>query len=184
MVLKVNQSELFNTLEYVDLSHSMTARSTRRKRRSVPAKNPDRLNSPIKSKGLPKIMTQFTSSAKPLTYYVETKSILSLCAKFGYKLTGLTQEDKYQLCTAISLFLWGVCESGIGEAADNPNDDEIDLIEAGDGEIDLIEASAAQLNPALHENVTAAMVLLQYDAPEILSQLLPVIAEYARDDDR
>ena len=120
-------------------------------------------------------MTQFTSSAKTLTYYVETKAINTLGEAFGHKLDRLTQEEKYQLCTAIALMLWGCCDSGIGEGHDD-ND-----IESG---IDLITTQDVYLVPEVTAHVMTALVILQHEAPEILAQLLPAVAEYARDDDR
>jgi hypothetical protein len=133
-------------------------------------------------------MAHFTTSAKTLTYYVETRAIQTLTQTFGDKLTGLTQEEKYQLCTATALMLWGCCDSGIGEG-DDPDDegteiDFADLMDQVESEPDLISASENQLVPEVTPNVRTAMVILQYEDPEILAQLLPAIAEYARDDDR
>ena len=120
-------------------------------------------------------MSQFKSSAKILTYYVETKATTRLGEVFGNRLEKLTQEEKYQLCTAIALMLWGCCDSGIGEGHDD-ND-----IESG---IDLITTQDVYLVPEVTAHVMTALVILQNEEPEILAQLLPAIAEYARDDDR
>ena len=127
-------------------------------------------------------MTNFTTSAKTLTYYVETKAINTLGEAFGHKLDRLTQEEKYQLCTAIALMLWGCCDSGIGEGSDEDLDFS-DLM-TDESEPGLVRVTDDQLVPAITDQVREALVLLQNEPPEILAQLLPAIAEYARDDDR
>ena len=127
-------------------------------------------------------MAQFTSSAKTLLFYVETKAIKRLGDVFGHKLDRLIQEEKYQLVTAIALMLWGCCDSGIGEGSDDDLDFS-DLVLEGD-EADACRVVNDQLVPEVTGNVRAALVLLQNEEPEILAQLLPAIAEYARDDDR
>ena len=127
-------------------------------------------------------MSQFKSSAKTLTYYVETKATTRLGEVFGNRLEKLTQEEKYQLCTAIALLLWGCCDSGIGEGSDEDLDFS-DLM-TDESEPGLVRVTDDQLVPAITDQVRAALVLLQNEPPEILAQLLPAIAEYARDDDR
>jgi len=125
-------------------------------------------------------MTQFTSSAKTLTYYVETKAVKRLGEVFGEKLEKLTQEEKYQLCTAIALLLWGCCDTEFDE------DDGLDFSGLMDDEAEpgLVRVTDDQLVPAITGNVREALILLQNEEPEILAQLLPAVAEYARDDDR
>ena len=127
-------------------------------------------------------MPQFASSAKTLLFYVETKAIKRLGEVFGHKLEKLSQEEKYQLCTAIALMLWGCCDSGIGEGSDDDLDFSDLVLE--DDEADACRVVDDQLAPAITENVRAALVILQNEPPEILAQLLPAVAEYARDDDR
>ena len=127
-------------------------------------------------------MTNFTTSAKTLTYYVETKAITRLGEVFGHKLDKLSQEEKYQLVTAIALMLWGCCDSGIGEGSDDDLDFS-DLVLEGD-EADACRVVNDQLVPEVTGNVMTALVILQNEPPEILAQLLPAVAEYARDDDR
>ena len=127
-------------------------------------------------------MTQFTSSAKTLLFYVETKAIKRLGEVFGHKLEKLSQEEKYQLCTAIALMLWGCCDSGIGEGSDDDLDFSDLVLE--DDEADACRVVDDQLAPAITDQVREALVLLQNEEPEILAQLLPAVAEYARDDDR
>ena len=129
-------------------------------------------------------MTNFTTSAKVLSYYVETPGIRKLGEVFGDKLEKLSQEEKYQLCTAIALMLWGCCDSGIGEGSDEYEDLEFSDLMTDESEPDLVRATDDQLIPAITGNVRAALILLQHEEPEILAQLLPAVAEYARDDDR
>ena len=125
-------------------------------------------------------MAQFASSAKTLTYYVETKAITRLGEVFGNRLEKLTQEEKFQLCTAIALMLWGCCDSGPDE------DDGLDFSDLvlEDDEADACRVVNDQLVPEVTGNVMAALIILQNEEPEILAQLLPAVAEYARDDDR
>ena len=127
-------------------------------------------------------MAQFTSSAKTLLFYVETKAIKRLGEVFGHKLEKLTQEEKYQLVTAIALMLWGCCDSGIGEGSDDDLDFSDLVLE--DDEADACRVVNDQLVPEVTGNVMAALIILQNEEPEILAQLLPAVAEYARDDDR
>ena len=125
-------------------------------------------------------MTQFTSSAKTITYYLDTASTRKLEQMYGSRLELLSQEEKYQLCTAIALMLWGCCEP---TEDDQENDEFADLFET-ESEPDLITTQNDQLVPEVSGNVMACLVTLQNESPEILAQLLPAIAEYARDDDR
>ena len=129
-------------------------------------------------------MPQFTTSAKTLLFYVETKAIKRLGEVFGDKLEKLAQEEKFQLCTAIALMLWGCCDSGIGEGSDEDEDLDFSDLVTDESEPDLIRATDDQLIPDITGNVRAALILLQNEEPEILAQLLPAVAEYARDDDR
>lgn len=129
-------------------------------------------------------MTQvFSSSAKCLSHYCDVPAVQKLMAMFGNRLEGLSQEEKYQLCTAIGLHLWGSVEP-VELDADAPfNDLEFaDLFE--EGEPDLITTQNDQLVPEVSANVMSALVILQNETPDSLSFLLPAIAEYARDDHR
>ena len=125
-------------------------------------------------------MTQFTSSAKTLLFYVETKAVKRLGEVFGNRLEKLTQEEKYQFCTAIALMLWGCCDSVPDE------DDDLDFSDLvlEEDEADACRVVNDQLVPEVTGNVMTALVILQNEPPEILAQLLPAVAEYARDDDR
>ena len=125
-------------------------------------------------------MTQFTSSAKTLTYYAPTEGPTRLGEVFGNRLEKLTQEEKYQLCTAIALMLWGCCESMPDE------DDDLDFsgLVLEEDEADACRVVNDQLVPEVTAHVMTALVILQNEPPEILAQLLPAVAEYARDDDR
>jgi hypothetical protein len=125
-------------------------------------------------------MPQFTTSAKTLTYYVETKAVKRLGEVFGHKLDKLTQEEKYQLVTAIALMLWGCCDSVPDE------DDDLDFSDLvlEEDDADACRVVNDQLVPEVTAHVMTALVILQNEPPEILAQLLPAVAEYARDDDR
>jgi hypothetical protein len=123
-------------------------------------------------------MAQFTTSAKTLTYYAQSKGIEKLGEAFGSRLERLSQEEKYQLCTCIGLMLWGCCDSGIGEGED------VFAELHTESEPDLIGSQDAYLVPEVSNNALYALILLQNEEPEVLAQLLPAIAEYARDDDR
>ena len=125
-------------------------------------------------------MPQFTSSAKTLTYYADTNAVQRLGEVFGNRLEKLTQEEKYQLCTAIALMLWGCCDSGPDE------DDDLDFSDLvlEEDEADACRVVNDQLVPEVTAHVMTALVILQNEPPEILAQLLPAVAEYARDDDR
>ena len=125
-------------------------------------------------------MPQFTSTAKTLLFYVETKAVKRFGEVFGDKLEKLSQEEKYQLVTAIALMLWGCCDSGLDE------DDDLDFSDLllEEDKSDACRVVDDQLVPEVTGNVRTALILLQNEEPEILAQLLPAIAEYARDDDR
>ena len=129
-------------------------------------------------------MPQFTSSAKTITYYVETKAVTRLGEVFGNRLEKLNQEEKYQLCTAIALMLWGCCDSGVGKYVEDDESLDFSDLMCDELEPDLVSSADIQLVPAITGNVRMALVLLQNELPKILAQLLPAIAEYARDDDR
>ena len=122
----------------------------------------------------------FSTSAKCVSYYLDTKATQRLMSTFGSHLQGLTQEEKYQLVTAIGLMLWGCCEPEQSEAEAQFNDLS-DLFEGMESEPDLITAQHEQLVPEVSANVMSALVLLQHETPDSLSFLLPAIAEYARD---
>ena len=121
-------------------------------------------------------MSQSTS-AKTLTYYIETPGICKLARACGDKLQRLTQEELYQLCTAIALMLWGCVEP---TAEVDPDDEFADLFEA-ESEPDLINSVEELVTPDVTGNVKACLILLQNEDPETLAALLPAVAEYARD---
>jgi len=106
-------------------------------------------------------MPQFTSSAKTLTHYADTIAVRELCERFGGRLEGLSQHEKYRLCAGISLEL-----TDLFYAEEDDDDD--------DGE-------DATFGP---DAVSQSRKIIDNEEPEILAQLLPAIAEYARDDDR
>lgn len=114
-----------------------------------------------------------------IPYYVETSGTQKLENLFGSRLERLTQEEKYQLLTAIGLHLWGQCEPVEGESEEDPSFAE--LLDS-ESEPDLIQDQQNYLVPEVTASVMSAMVALQNDTPIELSHLLPAIAEYARDD--
>ena len=129
-------------------------------------------------------MPRERSTAKTITYYVETKAVTRLGEVFGNRLEKLKQEEKYQLCTAIALMLWGCCDSVIGEYVEDDESLDFSDLMGDELEPDLVSSADIQLVPAITGNVRMALVLLQNESPKILAQLLPAVAEYARDDDR
>jgi hypothetical protein len=120
-------------------------------------------------------MKNFTSSARPLTFYADSAAIRQLMEAFGDRLAGLIQEEKFQLSAAISVHLWQSCESSGDYFLENFGLGEFD---------DVVESQDALLGPDLSVNATWALVILRNESPEILAQLLPAIAQYAADDDR
>ena len=110
-------------------------------------------------------MAQFASSAKTLTYYADTMAVRQLCERFGGRLERLSQHEKYRLCVGISLELMELS---------NPEDED------DDGE-DADYISHATFGP---DAVNQSRKIIDNEEPAILAQLLPAIAEYARDDDR
>ena len=122
-------------------------------------------------------MTQFTSFAKTITYYIETPGVCKLEQMCGSRLERLSQEELYQLCTAIALMLWGCVEP---TAEVDPDDEFADLFES-ESEPDLINSVEELVTPDVTGNVKACLILLQHEDPEALAALLPAVAEYARD---
>ena len=118
----------------------------------------------------------FSSATKTLTYYVETPGIRKLEQMCGTRLDRLTQEELYQLCTAIALMLWGCVEP----TEVDPDDEFADLFEA-DSSSDLVNSVEELVTPDVTGNVKACLILLQHEDPEALAALLPAVAEYARD---
>ena len=123
-------------------------------------------------------MSQITTSAKTLTYYIETPGICKLARACGDKLQRLTQEELYQLCTAIGLMLWGCVEPS--EEVVEEDDEFADLFDT-QAEPDLVNSLEELVTPDVTGNVKACLILLQDETAESLSYLLPAVAEYARD---
>ena len=108
-------------------------------------------------------MPQFTSSAKILTSYVQTPAVDTLVESFGNRLQGLSKYEKYQVCADLSRALeWHA-------NPDNEGSDKTGYF----SDFQYIVSSQGQ-----------AIDILRHESPEILAQLLPAIADYARDDDR
>jgi len=109
-------------------------------------------------------MPQFTSSAKTLTHYADTIAVRELCERFGGRLEGLSQHEKYRLCAGISLELIDLSNPEVEDRGEKVGD-----------------RSYATFGP---DAVSQSRKIIDNEEPEILAQLLPAIAEYARDDDR
>lgn len=117
-------------------------------------------------------MKPFTSSTKPLLSFCETDGLKKLVAAAGDRLTGLSKTEKYQLSTVLSLILWTVAE-----------DLESVVIEVPENWQPLsFEAIAANLK--VSGNVKLCLLYLTDESPDTLAAILPVINEYAREDDR
>ena len=119
----------------------------------------------------------FSSATKTLTYYIDTPGIRKLEQMCGSRLERLSQEELYQLCTAIALMLWGCCEP----AQEIDPDDEFADLFSDHSEPDLINSVEELVTPDVTGNVKACLILLQNEDPEALAALLPAVAEYARD---
>ena len=109
-------------------------------------------------------MPQFTSSAKILTSYIQSEAVDTLVESFGNRLQGLSKHEKYQVCADIARALEWYSSS------DNNSGDKTGYFSA--------------YRFSKRNNKEQAMDILQNEPVEILAQLLPAIAEYARDDDR
>jgi hypothetical protein len=179
--------ELFLPFDFVDYSHGTSPKSTRtkdpkRKTIAVPQKECDR-PSTAQTNQLERtssIMPNFTTSANVLSYYCDTKAVRKLMETFGNRLSALNQEEKYQLCAALAVYLWGQCDDG----TEDTEDEFSGLFKEDDSEKDLVETTQHQLMPEVSGNVKQALILLQYEDSGVLAQILPAITEYARDDDR
>ena len=108
-------------------------------------------------------MPQFTSSAKSLTSYVQTPAVNTLVESFGNRLQGLSKYEKYQVCADLSRAL---------EWHANPDNERSDK-------------TGYFSDCTFYKNNNSKVIeILQKESAEVLAQLLPAIAEYARDDDR
>ena len=121
----------------------------------------------------------FSSATKTLGFYIDTPGIRKLERACGDRLTKLTQEELYQLCTSIALMLWGCCEPA---QEIDPDDEFADLFYGlAEPEPDLVNSMQELVTPDITGNVKACLILLQNETPGDLSCLLPAVAEYARD---
>lgn len=110
--------------------------------------------------------TAFSSSAKPLTYYADTAQIRSIAEDYGDRLEVLSASEKYQLIHCLTGYL-------------------AQRIDGDADETDSILAVAEDCsNLSLYGDVEAVLKDLQHEDPNIISALIPAIAQYAHDDKR
>ena len=120
-------------------------------------------------------MKPFTSSTKPLLSFAETEILKKLVSACGDRLSELSQSEKYQLSTTLSLYLWGLAED-----IENPNDEGYP-----DGEDDTVLDTALKYLPyGVSGNVKAALFILKHEDPENLASILSAVNEYAKEDTR
>ena len=120
-------------------------------------------------------MKPFTSSTKILLSFAETELTKKLVSACGDRLSELTQMEKYQLSTTISLYLWGLAED-----IENPNDEGY-----SDGEDDTVLDIAQKYLPfGVSGNVKAALFILKNEDPDNLAAILSAVNEYAKEDTR
>jgi hypothetical protein len=120
-------------------------------------------------------MANFTTSAKVLTYYADSKAVQKLVSACGDRLAELTQMEKYQLSAAITIHLWGCAED-----IEQPNDEGY-----GDGaDDDLLTTAQTYLPFGVTGNVKAALFILKDEDPNNLACILSAVNEYAKEDTR
>jgi hypothetical protein len=126
----------------------------------------------------------FTTSHKCLTYYVDIPETQNLAKTYGSHLQNLTQLEKYQVITSLSMWLWYLTEPKT--AAEESLSDELDEFEEDDepfnGQIAAFwdEGMPADLSPDARDVLNR----LDFVDPEHLANLLPAIALYAAEDGR
>ena len=120
-------------------------------------------------------MSRLTSSTKPLLSFAETEITKKLVSACGDRLSELSQSEKYQLSTTISLYLWGLAED-----VENPNDEGYP-----DGKDDTVLDIAQKYLPfGVSGNVKACLFILKNEDPDNLATILSAVNEYAKEDTR
>ena len=120
-------------------------------------------------------MKPFTSSTKILLSFAETELTKKLVSACGDRLAELSQSEKYQLSTTISLYLWGLAED-----VENPNDEGYP-----DGADDTVLDIAQKYLPfGVSGNVKACLFILKDEDPDNLATILSAVNEYAKEDTR
>jgi hypothetical protein len=128
----------------------------------------------------------FTTAHKCLTYYVDCDVTRDLEQLYGSHLQNLTQLEKYQIITSLSMWLWYLTEPET--AVEESLSDELDELfeeeedEPFDGQIAAFwdEGMPADLSPDARDVLNR----LDFVDPEHLANLLPAIALYAAEDGR
>ena len=115
---------------------------------------------------------KFSTSTKVLFAFSETEATKKLVAKYGDRLSGLSQSEKYSLIAAIGCYLWGIAE-----------DIELGTKEFNDTET-LVTVPHFAINPDLSKSVKQCLVILQNDSTESLAAIIYPLGEYAKEDTR
>ena len=110
-------------------------------------------------------MTQFTSSAKVIQHFCSNQSdaIDRLAEAVGNRLEKLTQCERYQLATCLSMYLWYITE----------------LTEEEEVEDTLVGFYRNMIPLVATGNVQLCLFLLNGEDPDNLADILPAISEYA-----
>ena len=117
-------------------------------------------------------MSHFTSSTKILLSFSETDSTKRVVAKYGDRLSGLSQSQKYSLVAAIATYLWGISE-----------DIELKTRNFTHNE-NLVSTSRFAISPDLPKDVRDCLFILKNEDPHNLATILSAISDYAKEDDR
>jgi hypothetical protein len=110
-------------------------------------------------------MPQFTTSDKPLLSFVETTLLKKFVEAVGDRCERLTQSERYQLASCISIFCWTFCEMD--------DDDELE---------NLLEVYHSTIPVSATGNVVACLTLLKDEDSDNLSGILPAISAYAKNE--
>ena len=131
-------------------------------------------------------MTQaFSTTHKCLTYYVDIPETKGIAVTYGSHLQHLTQLQKYEIITSLSMWLWCLTEDELVE--DPEPEEEVDdfvgsFFEPTQGQIaEFFDESYPQ---QLSDEARTVLNTLDFVDPEHLANLLPAIALYAAEDGR
>jgi hypothetical protein len=110
-------------------------------------------------------MAQFTTSAKPIQHYRESALINKFAHAVGDRCERLTQSERYQLITVLSLYCHACCELDDDDEADTP-----------------YECYYRYIDVPFSVNVVACLVLFEDEEPDAIASILPALTEYARNE--
>ena len=108
------------------------------------------------------------SSSKSILYHIQTPGTVELEEKLGFRLEKLSRREKYELIEFISGYLFHMVE-GEGDDA------------LPEGAWNILDYQK-QYRPGYKSNILVALYLLKDEKVQTFCDLLPAIAEYARDD--